>query len=174
MIYYIIGYPVSGKSTFARKVGDFYNIDVYDLDSVISSKYNKSINELFIEYKEDGFRKIEKDTLKEITESNHPKDIIISTGGGCSCNIENINYMKRHGVIVYLETSPYTILQRLKNNRKEIEARPRFLAAEAEGNLYEFIMEDYESREYFYKTAADIIIANEDLNNKWPKSESIG
>ena len=168
MIYYIIGYPVSGKSTFAKNLWKYYNIDVYDLDSVISSKYNKSINELFIEFSEDGFRKIELNTLKEITELNQNKDIVLSTGGGCACRYENMEYMKSNGLVIYLSVSINTIYKRLTNNEEEINKRPRFLKAKKEGNLFEFILEDYEDREYWYKMA-DIKINYESINNKWPQ-----
>lgn len=168
MIYYIIGYPVCGKSTFAQKLGNFYNINTYDLDSVISSKYNKSINELFIEYNEEGFRKIEFETLKEITESNFNKDVIISTGGGCACRYENIKYMKSNGLVIYLSVSIHTIYKRLTSNEEEINKRPRFLTTKKEGNLFDFILEDYEDREYWYKMA-DITINYESINNKWPQ-----
>lgn len=171
MIYYIIGYPCSGKSTFANKIGKYYNVEVIDLDEEISKIYGgNTINELFNILGEDKFREAEANVLHKISESKKNSDVIISTGGGCACYYRNITCMHKYGIIIYLKCSVNTIYKRL--SEEEIEKRPRFLKEYKEGNLYEFIEEDYQDREYWYKYA-DIKINEESFNNQWSKFKSI-
>ncbi len=75
----------------------------YDLDTVIVEKEGLSVADIFAEKGEEYFRYQEKDTLEEITTDQ--ESFILSCGGGTPCFFNNIEYMKKSGKVIWLNTS---------------------------------------------------------------------
>lgn len=104
----------SGKTTIANlikeKLDDFELIDV---DSVIKTLENRSINEIFEENGEDYFREIEMNMIKSFSTSSNQ---IISTGGGACKNKGNINSLKENGILFYLSADSEELFNRIKND----------------------------------------------------------
>ena len=104
----------SGKSTIGPILANVLGWDFYDLDRVIEKKTGKKIREVFEQDGEDFFRRIETETLKEI--SNNDKTII-SLGGGTVASEENIKILKGSGKLFYLKMSMEAAYGRLKYKR---------------------------------------------------------
>ena len=122
---YLIGFMGSGKSHWGRLVSARMKLPFYDLDDVIVQKAGKSIAAIFAELGEEQFRTLEKELLEELTESN--PDLVLSCGGGTPCFFGNIDYMKDHGKVIWLNTSLDTLVARLvkeKNHRPLIRDIP--------------------------------------------------
>ncbi|MCH5231195.1 MAG: shikimate kinase [Muribaculaceae bacterium] len=119
MIFYIVGYMASGKTTFGSELARQLKIPFIDLDRYVEEKEERSINELFSEEGEDGFRKIESRRLREATsETPH---CVIACGGGTPCHFDNMDYLNENGITVFLETSTPVLISRLQ---AENETRP--------------------------------------------------
>ena len=99
---YLTGFMGSGKSTIGPILANTLGWDFFDLDKLVENKTGKKIRDIFEQEGESYFRKIETDTLREISES---KNVIISLGGGTIANKENIEIMKNTGKIIYLKVS---------------------------------------------------------------------
>lgn len=129
---FLTGFMASGKSTIGPILANTIGWDFLDLDKVIEEKANKKIVEIFKEYGEEYFRKLESQTLKELTKlSKH----VISLGGGTIESEDNLNQMKKSGILVYLETSPEAAYRRLRFKRD----RPALLFDDNEPTKEEFL-----------------------------------
>lgn len=113
-IIYLTGFMGSGKSTIGPILANTLGWDFFDLDKLIEDKTGKKIREIFEQEGESYFRKLETDTLREISES---QDVIISLGGGTVASQENLEILKKTGKIIYLKVSIDTVYQRLKYKR---------------------------------------------------------
>ncbi len=105
-----------------------------------------TINEIFSRFGETRFREIETEMIKKLSKK---KNVIISTGGGAVLKQENMDALRKTGIIICLMATPETIMQRTANNNQ----RP-LLQVE---NPFEKIKELLMSRMPYYKKA-DIII----------------
>jgi len=88
-------------------------LDFVDLDEIIESKEGKSIPEIYIRLGEDGFRRLEWKSLKEVVKRNN--HMVISTGGGVPCHCNNMTLIEQYGEAIYLKVSDETLVERLKH-----------------------------------------------------------
>lgn len=113
---FLAGFMGSGKSTIGPILANTLGFEFMDMDRVIEQQTGKSVVTIFQEQGESAFRETERKVLNDAVRlHNH----VISLGGGTLANEENLNLLKRHGVIIYLHISPEGILQRVqhKTNR---------------------------------------------------------
>ena len=140
----------SGKSTIGPILANTLGWDFFDLDKLIENKTGKKIRDIFEQEGEGHFRKIETDTLREISES---KNIIISLGGGTIANKENIEIMKNTGKIIYLKVSLDTVYHRLKYKKD----RPALTKSDSESlskeEMTNRINELMDTRAQYYEQA---------------------
>lgn len=129
---FLTGFMASGKSTIGPILANTIGWEFLDLDRVIEEKTNKKIVAIFKELGEEYFRKLESDTLIELTKLSK---YVISLGGGTIENEENLNHIKSRGILVYLETSPEAAYRRLKFKRD----RPALLFEDTEPSKEEFL-----------------------------------
>lgn len=122
----------SGKSTIGPILANTIGWDFLDLDKVIENKTNKKIVQIFNDNGEEFFRKLETETLKELSQL---KKYVISLGGGTIESEENLKTIKSHGILVYLESSPEAAYRRLRFKRD----RPALLFDDHEPTKEEFI-----------------------------------
>lgn len=96
----LIGMPGSGKSTIGKMLSTKLNMEFKDTDELIEKETNMEIKDIFKLYGEEKFREIEKNVIKSLQDKS---SCIISCGGGIIKDIENINYLRKNGVIIYLD-----------------------------------------------------------------------
>ena len=70
----------------------------YDLDWYIENRLRKTIQQIFDERGEDGFRRVEYNMLHEVAEF---ENVIISCGGGTPCFFDNMEYMTGQGETIF-------------------------------------------------------------------------
>lgn len=145
---FLIGYMGCGKSTMGRALSAFINKELIDLDHFIEARYHRSVKEIFAEYGEDEFRKIERNMLHEVAEF---EDVIIACGGGTPCYFDNIEYMNEKGMTVFLNASLEALMRRL-STAKAKSKRP-IIADKNNDELAQFITEALEKRMPYYSKA---------------------
>lgn len=144
----LLGYMGCGKSTIAQNLSKITNIPFLDLDVCIEKKANLSIKEIFEQYGEIHFRKLEHEMLVELLQS--PENSIIGLGGGTPCYANNHELLKGEDVIsVYLKASIETLYGRLVHNKSK---RP-LIADMNEEEMKEFIAKHLFDRSYYYNHA---------------------
>jgi len=145
---FLIGYMGSGKTTVGQLLATQLGYSFIDMDNHIEGKLFKSVSQIFAELGEDQFRLLEKQCLHEVAEFDQ---VIISTGGGVPCFFDNMKYMNKQGVTVYLKLSSADLAERLEQSH----ANKRPLLANRKGEeLLHFISEELAKREPFYSQAA--------------------
>jgi shikimate kinase len=154
---FLIGYMYSGKTTVGKQLAKKLNYDFLDTDVVFETQYQTTISEFFAEHGEAEFRKAERKILEDLqTLSNN---VVISTGGGLPCFNNNIELMRKIGVVIYLEASVGTIYKRFE---KSNYPRP-LLANLSKDDAIKKIENHLSEREQFYKQA-NITISAENVN----------
>ena len=151
---YLTGFMGAGKSTIGPILANTIGWDSCDLDLLIEEKVGKKVREIFEEDGEKYFRKIEAETLQDVSQRSN---LVVSLGGGTMANDKNLEILKRTGITVYLKASPDSFYKRLKHKRD----RPQLLINEKEDfskdELIQRINELIKKRSKYYEQA-DIII----------------
>jgi 3-dehydroquinate synthase len=110
-----------------------------DLDAEIEAREGMTIAEIFARSGEDGFRKVESETLASLMN----EEMVLATGGGTPCFGDNMDKMRAHGMVVHLATELSTALGRIEDP----STRPLLAQGEAE------VKKLYDSRQPIYRRA---------------------
>ena len=151
---YLVGLPASGKTTTAKWLAHKMEWTFLDLDEYIESKMGMSVRDIFSTMGEDSFRELEAKCLRE---TSILRDIVIGCGGGTAAFHGNMDWMKAHGLTVFLNTSFDILVQRIAKNDSE---RPLFQGCDKE-EIMKKLSEIAEKRSIYYGSAKII----------WNKSE---
>jgi len=146
----------SGKTHWGKLLADRLQLPFFDLDTVITQKEGKSISDLFAAKGEEYFRYAEKEVLEELV-TNRPS-FIISCGGGTPCFFNNIDFMKKHGTVVWLNTSVDMLQKRLIMERL---TRP-LIRNIGEAELRAYIIRKLGERKLYYEQA-DLTVHEESI-----------
>ncbi len=158
---YLIGMPGCGKSTFGRKAAEQLAMNFIDLDTEIINYKQKSINDIFENEGESGFRDIESKLLKSV--STEKDNFIMATGGGAPCFFDNMDFMNSHGITFYIKTEVAFLLERLST--KGINKRPLLKKMGAD-NLEAGLKDKLNERQPFYTKAKVILPYQNDLEKE--------
>ncbi len=142
----LIGMTGAGKTTVGISLSYRLKMPFVDMDSWIEKKAGKSIPQIFAEEGEEAFRALETEAARTLGEEN---GMIISTGGGAVMRPENMEYLKKNAIVVYINRSIEDIEKTLR-----LEKRP-MLAGKTD-TLYPM----YEKRHPLYLSYADIEVVN--------------
>jgi len=105
----LIGMMGAGKSSVGCCLQRRTKLALADTDEMVASKFGISIPEIFSKYGEQRFREAETQALRELTPA---KRTIIVTGGGIILREENVNFLKRLGIVVWLDGNEETLFER--------------------------------------------------------------
>ncbi len=111
---YVIGFMGSGKSTTGRKIASSLRWNFVDTDQLIEKQDGLSVSELFALRGEKYFREAEK---KALVKASAGSRTVVACGGGTPCSAENIDIMKKTGVILYLRLPVATLVSRLEKSK---------------------------------------------------------
>jgi len=152
---FLIGFMGSGKTHWGKQLAKQLNIPFYDLDDVISSKEKKTVAQIFAESGEEAFRVKEREVLESLIDEN--ETMVLSCGGGTPCFFNNIERMKKYGVVVWLNTHVEVLLTRLKSEKA---SRP-LIKNVPDSEMRTYIVRKLNERRIYYEQA-DAIIDNEE------------
>jgi shikimate kinase len=157
---YLIGFMASGKSTVGRRLAEKLGLLFRDIDEIIESKEGIPIWKIFETKGESYFREMEKRLMRELTQSTKDRGTVIATGGGLPCNQDNLQFMKDHGLVVYLKLGVNDIILRIGSSR----SRPVFHQLRQSGTLRESVETLLTSRENYYNQADLTVMNNNDTD----------
>ena len=144
----------SGKTHWGKQLANQLKIPFFDLDEVISGKENKSVAQIFAQAGEEAFRVKEREVLEELIEEHG--SMVLSCGGGTPCFFNNIERMKKYGVVVWLNTHVEVLLKRLVNEKS---TRP-LIKNIKDADLRSYIIRKLNERRMYYEQA-DVIVDSE-------------
>ena len=147
----IIGFMGAGKSTVGALLASRLGMVFVDLDEAIVSRSRKSINEIFAEEGERGFREREHEALRlELEEGSK----VISCGGGVVLREDNARMLRDKARVYLLKISKEEAIERLAGGGE----RP-LLEGDDPGETVRILME--ERAERYLEAAHEVIEADE-------------
>jgi len=105
---YLYGPPASGKTTLAKRLARECSRMYLDLDEEIVRKTGMTIPEIFATHGEPEFRRIESETLREVSAP------IVALGGGTLLDPENRTYAEKNGFVAVIEVDAKTVAERIE------------------------------------------------------------
>lgn len=123
---YLTGLPGAGKTETGKWLSEKLGWQFIDLDELIAEKAGNSVQAIFEQNGEEHFRKLEAEALRE-TATLAP--CVVSCGGGTPEWHNNMDWMNRNGLTVYLNPDLNTIAGRLAADKKP---RPMFAGLKKE------------------------------------------
>jgi len=105
----LVGMMGAGKSSVGRCLHRRTGLALHDTDQIVAATFGLSIPKIFARYGEQAFREAETEALRRLAES---KQIIVVAGGGIVLREDNIEILKRVGVIVWLDGDDETLFGR--------------------------------------------------------------
>lgn len=111
----LIGFMGSGKSSIGIKLAHALDYKFLDTDAYIEARERKKISEIFATYKEEGFREMESQCLRDLRDSL--SGYVVATGGGMPLRPENAKLLKEIGTVFYLKASKEVTYERLKEDK---------------------------------------------------------
>src|SRR5580658_5480117 len=153
---FLIVFMGSGKTHWGRLLSKKLGLTFYDLDTVIVEQEKKSVSDIFSDKGEEYFRYKETEALEWIAEEQD--GFILSCGGGTPCFFNNIEFMKKSGKVIWLNTSIEVLTQRLMRERK---SRPLIREVD-ESDLGRYIVRKLSERRMSYQQA-DVTVNEESV-----------
>lgn len=170
---FLVGYMGVGKTTIGKKLASFLNLEFIDLDKVIENETQLSISNIIINSGEEYFREREREALLNL---ENKKNILIATGGGAPCYLDNMDLINKLGRSVYLKLDVKSLVNRLQASAskrpllKDVSAKdlPAFIAAHLKQRepWYEQADFSFNTLNFTAKKLADLASEIQELENK--------
>ena len=148
MILFLVGYAGSGKSSLGKRLARRMGLRFVDTDNVVEQQVGAPIADIFHYEGEEYFRIAERRAVESL--ANEAMDLVIATGGGLPTWRDNMEWLVRSGVTIYLRRTPEQILSRLSDYGRE--KRPMF-RGKSDEELLQFMHEQMALREPYYAKA---------------------
>lgn len=151
---FLIGMPGAGKTVWGKRLAAYYHWLHTDLDEVIEHTTGTTIARIFETEGEPAFRRHEQAVLQGVIHTAQ-QPVVVSCGGGTPLFQDNLEQMKRHGPVVFLDATIDTLIRHLQG---ESVKRPLL----ANGDIISKLTGLLAKREPVYRQA-DHIFKVEDL-----------
>ena len=149
---YLVGFMGSGKTTVGRMFAEEIGWRFADLDDDIEAQQRCSITDLFEQFGEEEFRRIESDAIwRRVQLIQRGMPTVLALGGGAFTRENNIEMLTEHGVTVWLDTEFDIVSARVTASNHRPLARDPVKFAE----LYQRRRSFYERAEYRIHVSAD-------------------
>ena len=147
---FLIGMPSSGKSTLGKRIADALHYRFVDTDKIIVREEGRSIAHIFAQSGEAYFREAERRVLRTIRSGS---SLVVSTGGGMPCFHDNMAYINKTGVSIFLDVPVNILMQRILSHAHD----DRPLNNPSDPELSVILQKRYETRLPIYSQATVIV-----------------
>lgn len=149
----LIGYRGTGKSAVARILSGLLQWPLVATDQEIVAEAGMSIPQIVAAYGWDHFRNLEATIVARVAAGDK---VVIDTGGGVIMRDENMELLRKNGVVVWLRADPSTIVARIQNDteRPSLTGNKSFLE-EVEEVLQERAPRYARAAEFVVETTAE-------------------
>ena len=138
----LVGFMGTGKTVLAKALAKKTGRAYVSTDAIIEAREGIPINDIFGGKGESYFRKVEKEVVSEVSGK---RDQVIDAGGGVVLDSDNMDSLRKNGVIICLWASPEEIHKRTARHGH----RPLLNVADPEKRITELL----EKRRPFYEEA---------------------
>ncbi len=147
----LIGYRGTGKTSVGVALSKRLGKAFCDTDDYIERKVKRPISDMVAREGWAFFREKEKEAIGEVSQF---EDCVIAAGGGAVLDAENVENFKKDGVVILLEATTQTILERMRYDKKTEQQRPSLTGKDP----YKEIEEVLEIRRPIYQMAMDFSV----------------
>ncbi len=115
-----IGFMGSGKTTVGRRVAAAMGLDFYDTDEFLKKSEKMPVAQIIAKKGEKYFEGAQRFAVMNLCEN---ANALISTGGNTVMDKQNMEMLKKNGILVWLRASADTVYQNTKeshNKRPEL------------------------------------------------------
>jgi shikimate kinase len=148
----LIGYRGTGKSAVGRRLAARLGRTLVSTDREIVKRAHRSIPEIVAQEGWEYFRDLESDVCREL--AGHDQ-LVIDTGGGAILRTQNVEALKKNGIVFWLTASLETIRKRIGGDSQ----RPSLTGTKS---FVEEIQDVLRERTPKYHAAADHVIVTDD------------
>lgn len=147
----LIGYRGTGKSTVGKIVAARLGRTVMSTDAEIVKRAGQSIPEIVAQHGWDYFRDLESQVCQELAGRD---GLVIDTGGGAILRSQNVETLKKTGILFWLTASVDTITKRIGRDTQ----RPSLTGTKS---FVDEIQDVLHERTPKYEAAADHVITTD-------------
>ena len=147
----LVGYRGSGKTAVGRKLAEVLRRSFVDSDAVIVERAAVPIAEFVAKWGWKCFRRLETEVVRDCCQQD---EVVLATGGGAVLASENRCLLQKSGIILWLQASNETILERLDNDPQSQSLRPPLSSLDRGDEILVGLKE----REPLYRELADFIV----------------
>lgn len=147
----LIGYRGAGKTSVGKTLSRLTGLEFVDTDEMIEKQEGLSIQEIVAQKGWNAFREMEKKVIAQMT-SREP--LIIAVGGGAVLDEENVQNLKKNGLLIWLKAPLSVLYDRLNRDEKTLGRRPSLTG---KGTFAEFA-DVFREREAIYARVAGLEI----------------
>ncbi len=144
----LIGYRGTGKSTVGRILAEHLGREFLSTDTIIVERARLTIPEIVQQTGWDSFRDLETQVCRDLADKD---SLVIDTGGGVILRQENVECLKRNGILFWLTADVPVIAARVGGDTQ----RPSLTGTKS---FVEEIEEVLRGRLAKYEEAADHVI----------------
>lgn len=112
MVIFLCGFMGCGKSTVGKELAKLMGTKFVDMDTYIETKEGMSIPEIFAQKGEPYFRKVEVETVVELSKGN----AIVGCGGGAMLNTTSAEVGRKSGQVIFLDVPFNVCYKRIKGD----------------------------------------------------------
>ncbi|GHU98942.1 shikimate kinase [Clostridia bacterium] len=149
----LIGMMGTYKTSAGKLLADRLEMHFMDTDAFFEFEYGMKIAECFKQYGEDAFRDLE---AKIVDRVYYFENTVIATGGGVPERDDNMEKLKRYGLIILLTCNPKELAGRLKRDKNRPLLQGFFKARK--------LKQLADRRRERYEKYADIVVDNTGLS----------
>lgn len=106
----LVGFMGAGKSSVGRALATRLGKAFVETDALVELEAGMSVAEVFATHGEAHFRELESSVIRQAVGR---ADCVIACGGGAVLREENVTALRGSAVLVYLEVSAQSVLQRV-------------------------------------------------------------
>ncbi len=154
----------SGKSTAGKALAPLLKTRCIDLDDYLEKKEGRSIPEIFESEGEEKFRELEKKYLLELLKLKEPH--VISLGGGTVCFYDNLEKIKSHGLLIYIDLPIEVLATRIQESTLTRPLLKELSTEELIQNISEILSERKKYYEQAHMTVNGLILTPQLLKQK--------
>lgn len=147
----LIGYRATGKSAVGARLARILGRRFVDLDQVLVQEAGRSIAEIVAQGGWEEFRRREKELVARYAT---PQGLVLATGGGVVLDFDNVQTLRKNGLIIWLTADAATIKARLAADQTQADYRPSLTGADPLKEVAEVL----KSRQHLYLAAAQLIV----------------
>lgn len=144
----LIGYRGTGKSTVGKILAERLGRELLSTDAEIIRRARLPVPDIVQRFGWDHFRDLESEVCRDLAGKD---GLIIDTGGGAILRQQNVDSLKKNGVLIWLTADVPTIVERIGGDTQ----RPSLTGAKS---FTEEVEEVLRERQPKYKSAANHII----------------